>query len=161
MRYKIRSRTSACDVFPRCDRDRSHVDRGSPQFRNFNFFVFFVRFFCKSAQLKRMSSSDQETDRAVRCSARKNPEVHARWTRPRVARPRGARALWPLLVCEPGARGATRIMTTTCAIMVIRVAFCWPTPQPRIQPPRRAICGHPQLQCLQVWIKSARLKRSS
>ena len=87
--------------------------------------------------------------------------MHARKTRPRVVRSRNARAPWPLLVCEPGGSGATRISTTTCAISKIQVAFCWPTPRLRIPPPRCAICGHPQLQCLQVCTKSARLKRSS
>ena len=117
--------------------------------------------FCKSAQLKRRSSSDLETDSAVRRSAHENPGVHARKTRPRVARPRGACASRPLLVCEPGARGATRITTTTRVISEIQVAFYSPMQRRRIPPQRRAIRGHPQLRNLQVLIKSAQLKRSS
>ena len=102
----------------------------SPQFRNFNFFVDFC---VKSALLKRRSSSDRKTNRAVRRNARENPGALALKPRPRVARPRSARAPWPLLVCEPGARGATyhvsnlRDFGTSSGILLVNAVATHPT----------------------------------
>ena len=115
----------------------------------------------KSARLKRSSLSDRASDCANRSVMRSNPRAHAQTSCQLDVDPRSTRVPWPMPVCEPLARGATRIMTTTYAISAIRVSFCSLSPPLRVPPPRRAIRVHPRLQRLHVLNKSARLKRSS
>ena len=115
----------------------------------------------KSARLKRSPWSDRAADCANRSGVRGNPGVHAQMSCQRDVDPRSTRVPWPLPVCEPSTRGATRIMTTTCAISMLPVAFCWSMQRLRIPHTQRVICGHPRLHHLQVCTKSALLKRSS